>query len=418
MLGRKRGKVWMLAGAVVCLLVILLAATLANQGSRRAVLDAVRRIRAPNTLVEGNPLISRNVPASSNFSDYPPARANDGDYSTVWNSIATPTEQRPAWLAYDLSGVPAARRQTLDVAWYNGTGDYYQPDGATFYNLPRDYTLEANSAPGGGEAPAQGWKTLVRVTGNTYSARVHRVAFGGASWLRISVTRVNGSPENMGAALQMDVFDTASLGNDTWLFAGDSITRDGMAPANAATGPWPDGSYQQLINVQRPTRYPLVIDGGIGGMTMSWAAQHQDIIFAGYSPHFVAISFGTNDENEDYLHSPEQVGEYYANLLRVVDGALARGMTPVVPFVPWGCSGQLGANAQAVNDYVSAHLLKDRPQVIRGPNLWKLFHDHPTYIGKDCIHPTLQAAPGQLSGYEAYQRAWRDTMLATVYRAG
>ncbi|MGN6813743.1 MAG: dockerin type I domain-containing protein, partial [Thermomicrobiales bacterium] len=73
--------------------------------------------------------------------------ANDGDYATFWRSVGT-----PAWLAYDLSSVPAAQRGQVVVAWYN---DPMTPDydpvliGKNAYNLPTAYTLEANAAAGG-----------------------------------------------------------------------------------------------------------------------------------------------------------------------------------------------------------------------------------------------------------------------------
>src|SRR4051794_18956177 len=67
-------------------------------------------------------LISRGLPAYASSSRGQLAgAANDGDYATYWRSSGT-----PAWLAYDLSGVPVERRGNVVLAWYNDpiTPDY------------------------------------------------------------------------------------------------------------------------------------------------------------------------------------------------------------------------------------------------------------------------------------------------------
>src|SRR5689334_22326449 len=75
------------------------------------------------------PVISRGVPAYASANGGAAGQANDGDYSTEWRSTTAPTAANPQWLAYDLSGVPAARRGKVDYAWYNdATGDYYNAD--------------------------------------------------------------------------------------------------------------------------------------------------------------------------------------------------------------------------------------------------------------------------------------------------
>src|SRR5204862_2368472 len=73
-----------------------------------------------------------------------------------------------------------------------------------------------------------------------------------------------------------------------------------------------------------------------------------------------------------------------------------------------------GTNAKTLNDYVDQHLFVDRPQVVRGPDLWTFFQAHPSLL-PDCIHPTYTAPSGQLNGYEQLQRQWRDAMVANVY---
>ena len=59
------------------------------------------------------PVISRGKPAYASSAQEPASHANDASYSTYWHSNG------PAWLAYDLSTVPAANRGQVVVGWYN-----------------------------------------------------------------------------------------------------------------------------------------------------------------------------------------------------------------------------------------------------------------------------------------------------------
>ncbi len=84
-------------------LVVVMAGALLSCGSRTS----------PRTAATATPLISRGVPVFASSQVYPATNANDGDYSTVWRGSI------PGWIAYDLSRVPAARRQRVIVAWFN-----------------------------------------------------------------------------------------------------------------------------------------------------------------------------------------------------------------------------------------------------------------------------------------------------------
>ena len=139
------------------------------------------------------PIISRGVPAfaSSGTASY----ANNAHYwnegkwapDTEWISYTS-----PAWLAYDLAGVPAPKRSKLLVIWYGGGSryDYTIVAGAT-YRMPGPYLLEGSAAPGGGSRPpATGWVPLV--TGDkpqVYHSRQHIVDFAGYNWLRFRYAR-------------------------------------------------------------------------------------------------------------------------------------------------------------------------------------------------------------------------------------
>jgi acyl-CoA thioesterase-1 len=125
------------------------------------------------------PLISRSKPAFA--SSGTASNANDANYDTIWRSSAAISASTPAWLAYDLSSVPAAQRAQVYVGWYNDPITYpydHVMDGSNAYNSIKDYTIQVNAAAGGGSAPTTGWTTLATVTGNVYHSRSHLVKIG------------------------------------------------------------------------------------------------------------------------------------------------------------------------------------------------------------------------------------------------
>ena len=363
-------------------------------------------------------LISTNLPAYTNdLNAYDPTLADDSDYGTIWDSVDTPSSTRPIWLALDLSTVPTVQRQQVILAWFNDSGDYLPYSNSVFYNLPSTYTIDANTAAGGTSVPpGSGWVTLLSVTGNKTNAREHSLTLTGYNWVRMTITATKGSSGNTSAAFNLDIYN-ASAGNvDNWLFLGDSITQEGMTQGNIAGGSWTGGDYAQLVHAAAPTYYPLQIDGGMGGWTSDTGAQNITALMNGFTGHFVGLAFGTNDANEPYLLSTSQIQTFYANMLTMIDAVQAAGRIAIVPYVPWGCNGDLGQNAQALNNYVNAHLATDRPDAVRGPDLWTPFSQNHSWISSDCIHPTYSAPSGQLNGFEHYQRVWEQWALATVYQ--
>ena len=139
---------------------------------------------------------------------YPATNANDGDYNTAWRSNGV-----PATLALDLSGVAAAMRQSILVAWYND--DTYSYDhtliSGSGYNNPGSYTIEANAAAGGGAAPATGWVVLATVTGNHLHSYSHYLSFAGYNWIRANFSASDGSTGNSDIALNIDVYDLSLI---------------------------------------------------------------------------------------------------------------------------------------------------------------------------------------------------------------
>ena len=203
------------------------------------------------------PVISRDKPVFASSAQYPAANANDASYGTFWRSSG------PAWLAYDLSSVPAFQRGRVDVAWYNDptTGAYdHALGGGPAYNNVGAYTIEANPGPGSGSPPTSGWVVLATVSGNTFHSRAHVVDMTGMNWIRINVTQTDGSTGNNDVMLNMDVHDASLGADDSWIFYGDFLTQDGMSHAPISS----TGNYSQLVNATNSSYFPQFEDGGDG----------------------------------------------------------------------------------------------------------------------------------------------------------
>jgi lysophospholipase L1-like esterase len=342
------------------------------------------------------PVISRGKPAFASSAQQPAGNANDNSYSTYWESNG------PAWLAYDLSSVPAANRGRVVVGWYNDPITYpydHTISGEPGYNNLGSYTIQVNPGAGGGQPPANGWVTLATVTNNRYHSRTHVVDMTGDNWIRINVTAIDGSSGNMNAEINMDVHDASIAADDTWMFYGDSITADGMAHHPiGGSGP----NFSQLINTARPAYFPAFEEGGIGGLTTVDGVAHINTWLPVTPAHFVGLSYGTNDAN-----SCMNANTFYNNYVTLVQAAINAGKVPVVPTIPWArtqnvqnCGPGLVAKIQL--------LYSNFPQVVHGPDLWTFFITHQNLISGDNLHPNA-------AGYVAFRQQWADAMVANVY---
>jgi lysophospholipase L1-like esterase len=344
--------------------------------------------------VSSSPIISRGVPAFASSGYSPASNANDDSYDTTWRSQGT-----PAWLAYDLSTVPASIRSKVLVVWYNETNNYdHTVISYPAYNIPQDYTIEVNQASGGGNPPDTGWVALVPVKGNHYHSREHVVDMTGINWIRIHVTAVDGSPENYDVSINMDIY-TASYGlADDWIFFGDSITAGGM-------GHWTAGgvkTFAQLINAQAPGHFPAQESGGIGFLTSADGAKYINTWLLLFPGKYVGVSYGTNDANG--CVNPDT---YYDNYITTVRAVLLAGKVPVVPHIPWARTANVQNCGPDLNAKINA-LYKAFPQIIKGPDFWTFFQNHQDLVSNDNIHPTE-------TGFGAYRQQWANAMLKAVY---
>jgi hypothetical protein len=199
-------------------------------------------------------LISRGLPvfASSGMA----SSANDDKPNIAWSS-----ESLPAWLAYDVSSVPAADRKQVLLAWYCYFADYMVAEAKPEQQLPIDYLVEINAAPSAASPPAEGWTEVARVTANARSARQHVFDLSaGGNWVRLNVSKSSNAAQVM---VDVDLYSAPAGGSDGWLFMGDSIT---YMTTQRAFSDLPD-----LVSKAAPGRVALVLDCALGGTNTTTA---------------------------------------------------------------------------------------------------------------------------------------------------
>jgi hypothetical protein len=310
----------------------------------------------------------------------------------------------PAWLAYDLSGVPPAQRGNVLLGWYNDpiTPDYdYTLTRNLSYNLPQSYTIEASSAAGGA-VPQGGWVVLTTVNGNKYHSRQHALNLSGYNWVRINVTAVTGANLNRDVAINMDIHDASRGVQDSWIFYGDYISA-----AALDHDPRGVGTFAQLINNSRPQYYPAQESGGTSYVQSGDGAEHIREWLALFPGRFVVLSFGTTDADFFDAGKPELPADFYKNYEVMVKAVLEAGKTPVVPKMPYGLTEKIQVNGPRLNAEIDK-LYAAYPQIVRGPDFWGYFGARRDQISADNLNLTPQ-------GLSEYRRVWAIEMSERVY---
>jgi lysophospholipase L1-like esterase len=344
-------------------------------------------------------LISRNMPAfasSGTASD-----ANDSSFDTAWWSNGV-----PAWLAYNLSSVPAAMREKVVLVWYNETNSYdHTVINESAYNIPGSYTIDINFAPGGASPPTSDWKTVVSVTNNHYHSRQHVFDMQRANWVRLYVTVSDGSTENYSARLNMDIYNAQYGLNDDFIDYGDSITG---SMSHVTQGGVP--AFADMIHTRLADHFPIQENGSIGYLSSSApidpAHQYLQTWLSIFPGKYVGLSYGTNDSYG--CVNPNGIADkVYNNYVLMVKMVIAVGKVPIVPHMIWSPRPDLRVCAIAINAKLD-QLYKAYSQIIPGPDLFAVFQNHPEDFA-DQIHPNSQGAG-------LYRQAWAKKFLSTIYR--
>lgn len=339
------------------------------------------------------PVVSRGVRALASADGAGAAGAADADYASAWHPNAI-----QSWLAYDLSGIPAAKREAVVLAWYAETGVYdHGAVGDQTPAVPVMYAIEASAAPGGGAAPAAGWVNLVTVRGNGLHSRQHALDLTGYTWVRLNIAAA-GHPD---LAINMDLHDAALGADDSWLICGSSSNAAAMdhAPRGA-------GTFAAQVAAALPGRFPVQENCGIGGTTSADGAR----LLPGWLPRFpgryVALTYGLNDANRAKPGAVD-AESFYRSYVAMVEAVLAAGKVPIVSTVPWARTANAQANVPLLNRKL-AILYATYPQIVRGPDLYAYFSTHQGLISADDLHPSAE-------GMATYRRLWAERAVSAVY---
>lgn len=340
----------------------------------------------------GMSLISRSVPAFATSGTA--SNANDVSYNTTWRSTSA-----TASLTYNLASVPAAKRSTVLVVWYNEETESYDPALASEspVEYPKNYTIQTNTAPSGGSAPTSGWVTKATITSNKYHSRQHIIAMAGANWIRLSVTSVNGGSRSN---LNMDVYDASNGLDDDWIIYGSSTPAMSLNHQTLGSN---TRSFSQSINEAQPNRFPVQENGSISGWDTNDGVQYLPTLLPLFPGKYVGIALGANDA--DACMNPTT---FYNNYVTMVQTVLAAGKTPVVPIFNWSKLSTVQSCGPGLVDKIN-QLYANYPQVVKGPDFWTYFKAHPELVSSDNQHPTAEGAG-------IYRQMWADTALSTVYQ--
>jgi lysophospholipase L1-like esterase len=374
---------------------------------RRQALDVAAALAAiistAAAAIPPQPILSRGVPAYASAGTA--SHGNNAHYGHGgdWCADCAWDARVPAaWLAYDLSGVPANRRSRILAVWYNGSGRYdYTIVKAPTYSMPGPYVLEGNTAPGGGHgAPAAGWVTLV--SGDSpqiYHSRQHVMDFAGYNWLRFRTLAENpfNAGGNPGTAIKFDVYDASQGISDDWIIFGDSITE----------GAFSHNDVGALIHARLPQYNPIWEGGGVGFQKASdGASRLLDKWLPLFPGKYVCLAYGTNDANLGRALDQREIAAFRDNYRTMVEKVLALRKTPVVPTVIWSRNPQVASNLALLNAQLAA-LKTARPQILSGPDLYDKFQGHPEWY-QDDLHPNP-------AGQDVLRSTWAQWAIGTVY---
>ncbi len=342
----------------------------------------------PTTGVPQAPLVSRHrrVTGASSLA-FPSLRSiNDGDYSTGWGA-GRPTETEPAWVAIEIG--PGPRRVLLNWS-AAGSFNYEETD----YGSPGSYRVETSGDSTDGSDGR--WLTVAAVPLVTTHGRAHSFGFAGQRWVKFVVTSTPTTSPNGVQLSEIDVHDVSAGAEDSWFFAGDSITAMAFnrSPAHQP-------SFASLLSAGDPDRFPAMLDGGNGGAKSSDGAAHiAQWLDRNPDCHFWPLGFGTNDAAGD----TRDTSAFRTNMSVMVDTILRAGRVPLLATVPYASDGQHGFVTEF--NRVLSDLGASRG-LTPGPDLYAWFFAHPEEL-RDGVHPNDR-------GIVSINRLWAEA-VAPLYR--
>jgi GH18 family chitinase len=358
--------------------------------------------------VPPNPIISRGIPAYA--SSGTAANANSAPYyANPWTSSG----ESPAWLAYDLSGVPAHQRGQV-IAFVHYDTNIASFDGGS--GGPSSYTIRAHAGAGGSAPPADGdagWVTLATVTGNTWTGRQHLVNLTSGTtiynWIKLRVTAAQG-----GASVRsfFDVHDASQGSNDDVVFFGDSInvgwaTHLPYSSTDAAAAGVPAASLSDMVLTARPGKMPVFQGAGIVGWYSSAEQPNFAAQLATAQGKYVSIGYGSNEALNAWSDASHHT-LFITSMQSMIDTAHAAGKTVIIPTMPYGTNASIVTYGPVINGWIN-ELYASNPTVIKGPDQWAWGQAHTQFIGGDGVHYL------GTGGYLALRAFWAQWLVANLY---
>ncbi len=362
---------------------------IAATAAMSTMIAALNCFTANASMIEPNPVISRNCPSYSGSGDA--KSANDEHYFSFCFMTS------PDYLAYDLSEIPDADKKQVIAVWYNTSAFDNIGNYANRNMEPSDYTIEVNAAAGG-KYPEEGWEIVETVVENTLSSRQHLISMEGYNWIRLNISKSDGQ-EGKTASINFDIHSVSYGVSDSWLFLGDSITAGGM---NNCYGT----GFATHINMIDNKYFPIQENGGIGGILSSDGKENIDRWLSISHAKYVSIAYGTNDcWGKDYLTQ-----EYYDNTKYMIDAILNAGKVPVLPKIPASTNADVKDNVPLYNAMIDKLYEEYGDKLIKGPDFQSFFEEHPDYLSGDGVHPSDV-------GYAEMRVKWAKCMYERVYTA-
>lgn len=314
-----------------------------------------------------------------------PAALVDGQFGN-WGFWQLDPSKLPGWCALNIGKGP----KQLLFAWYSDYSFDYLDDTSL---APRGYTIAVSSNSSNGQDGT--WQTVLTVTDNQARAREHLIPFAGKSWVKMTVTA--GEPHASQPEIRIDelqAFDASALGQQTYVFSGDSITAMGY---NRFAGNLP--AFADLVHTCFPTHDALTLDEGFGGWTSDGAAQNIGAwLTLNPDMHEWLVEWGTNDALNNVAPAT-----FRANVQAVVTAIMQVGGVPILAHIPYSAQTLPGLDSEIQSLNAVIDDVANTNGLTKGPDLYTLFKDHPSYLGPDGLHPSA-------AGAAAMNAAWYQVL--------
>lgn len=317
----------------------------------------------------------------------------DGKYRTATWSISAGSWA--AWKLPNAVGKVALAWNNPSYTWSDWVTNATNCAQGTNLTFPSDYEILTSSNSTNGTDGT--WTSRLKVTQNKVSSRLHIVATGTDTWVKLAIQAGNGGLD------EVSLHDASATTDDTWAFLGTSISSGAFKSDAPATG-----DFQSLVKAgAKGGNWPVIVKAGIpcinSGDVSANIQRYLDMLDGAKN---WAIEMGTNDA---WGGSTGNLAKFQASMKLVLDSAKGRGIRVVLARTPATNPASSDGKWQVNPAYLAAiDDLTKTYNLTPGPDLYDWFSKHPSEISSDGVHPNA-------TGYASIQRLWAEALLKTVY---